>query len=69
MVVLHSLQHSSKYFLFLVKKDTLKLQKFEDNLLLYYKKFLQKLEKYCFQLIKKRGDSRKRTEVSNNIFF
>ncbi|KAJ8978208.1 hypothetical protein NQ317_014724 [Molorchus minor] len=45
-----------------VKKDTLKLQKYEENLLLYYKKFLQKLEKYAYILIKKNGDSRKRTE-------
>ncbi|KAG5884106.1 hypothetical protein JTB14_024146 [Gonioctena quinquepunctata] len=45
-----------------LKKDTLKLQKSEENLLLYYKKFLQKLEKYCFMLMKKRGDTRKRSE-------
>ncbi|XP_066263007.1 nucleolar complex protein 3 [Euwallacea similis] len=45
-----------------LKKDTLKLQKYEENLLLYYKKFLQKLEKYCFWLVKKKGDSRKISE-------
>ncbi|XP_050510797.1 nucleolar complex protein 3 homolog isoform X3 [Diabrotica virgifera virgifera] len=45
-----------------LKKDTLKLQKYEENLLLYYKKFLQKLEKYALVLFKKRGDTRKRSE-------
>lgn len=46
-----------------MKKDTLKLQKYEENLLLYYKKFLLKLEKYCFMLVKKKGDSRRLSEV------
>ncbi|CAG9821319.1 unnamed protein product [Phaedon cochleariae] len=45
-----------------LKKDTLKLQKFEENLLLYYKKFLQKLEKFGYLLMKKRGDTRTRSE-------
>ncbi|ERL92295.1 hypothetical protein D910_09612, partial [Dendroctonus ponderosae] len=45
-----------------LKKDTLKLQKYEENLLLYYKKFLLKLEKYCFMLVKKKGDSRQISE-------
>ncbi|XP_050299793.1 nucleolar complex protein 3 homolog [Anthonomus grandis grandis] len=44
-----------------LKKDTLKLQKYEEMLLLYYKKFLQKLEKYCFLLTKKKGDSKKKS--------
>ncbi|KAJ8923990.1 hypothetical protein NQ315_006766 [Exocentrus adspersus] len=50
-----------------LKKDTLKLQKFEDTLLLYYKKFLQKLEKYSFQLIRRKGDSRKSSEEENKL--
>ncbi|XP_068894937.1 nucleolar complex protein 3 isoform X2 [Tenebrio molitor] len=41
-----------------LKKDTLKLQKYEETLLLYYKKFLQKLEKSSSILIKKKGDNR-----------
>lgn len=45
-----------------LKKDTLKLQKYEETLLLYYKKYLKKLEKCLSVLIKKRGDSRTRTE-------
>ncbi|XP_057663387.1 nucleolar complex protein 3 homolog [Diorhabda carinulata] len=45
-----------------LKKDTLKLQKYEDTLLLYYKKYLQKLEKCSLVLINKKGDSRTRTE-------
>lgn len=40
---------------FTVKKDTLKLHKYEENLLLYYKKYLQKLEKYGYQLFRKKG--------------
>lgn len=44
-----------------LKKDTLRLQKYEDNLLVYYKNFLKKLEKYMFVLVKKVGDSRKRS--------
>ncbi|CAH0550195.1 unnamed protein product [Brassicogethes aeneus] len=45
-----------------LKKDTLKLFKFEENLLQYYKKFLQKLEKYCLLLMKKKGNSKPRSE-------
>nr|XP_023027455.1 nucleolar complex protein 3 homolog [Leptinotarsa decemlineata] len=50
-----------------MKKDTLKLHKYEENLLLYYKKFLQKLEKYCFMLMKKKGDTRKRSEDETKL--
>lgn len=49
---------------FLVKKDTLKLQKYEENLVQYYKKFLQKLEKSTSILLKKKGDTRKFHEVN-----
>ncbi|KAJ3648361.1 hypothetical protein Zmor_020171 [Zophobas morio] len=41
-----------------LKKDTLKLQKYEESLVLYYKKFLQRLEKSSLILVKKKGDSR-----------
>lgn len=44
------------------KKDTLKLYKYEESLVLYYRKFLQKLEKFAAPLFKKRGDTRIRTE-------
>lgn len=47
-----------------LKKDTLKLHKYEETLLGYYRKFLQKLEKFCFMLSKKKGDSRRISEVS-----
>lgn len=46
-----------------LKKDTLKLHKYEETLLGYYRKFLQKLEKFCFMLSKKKGDSRRISEV------
>ncbi|EFA07654.2 nucleolar complex protein 3 [Tribolium castaneum] len=42
-----------------LKKDTLKLQKYEESLVQYYKKFLQKLEKNSSVLLKKKGDTRK----------
>lgn len=42
------------YNVFLVKKDTLKLQKYEETLLQYYKKYLQKLEKFSNVLVKQR---------------
>ncbi|CAG9762116.1 unnamed protein product [Ceutorhynchus assimilis] len=45
-----------------LKKDTLKLQKYEVILLAHYRKFLQKLESYCFMVAKKKGDSRKISE-------
>ncbi|XP_060536038.1 nucleolar complex protein 3 homolog isoform X1 [Cylas formicarius] len=45
-----------------LKKETLKLQKYEESLLAYYRKFLQKIEKYCFFLVKKKGDTRKLSE-------
>lgn len=45
-----------------MKKDTLKLHKYEETLLLYYKKYLQKLERLSGILIKKKGDGRKRTK-------
>lgn len=48
-----------------VKKDTLKLHKYEETLLLYYKKYLQKLEKYGFSIIRKKGQSKFLSEVSN----
>ncbi|RZC32728.1 nucleolar complex protein 3 -like, partial [Asbolus verrucosus] len=41
-----------------MKKDTLKLQRYEENLLQYYKKFLQKLERSSMVLVKKKGDTR-----------
>lgn len=44
-----------------LKKETLKLHKYETILLQFYKKFLQKLEKYADVLKKKMGDSRRRT--------
>lgn len=50
-----------------VKKDTLKLHKYEENLLVYYKKYLQKLEKYCFMIMKKKGDTRKILEEDVKI--
>lgn len=43
----------------LLKKSTLKLRKFETELLQHYKKFLQKLEKACMALQKNRGNSKK----------
>lgn len=49
---------------FLVKKETLKLHKYEENLLLYYKKYLQKLERLSNTLRKKKGDQRQRSEVN-----
>lgn len=55
-----------------MKKDTLKLQKYEENLLLYYRKFLQKLEKYSTILRKKHGNGRVKTDVSTickNVIF
>lgn len=54
---------------FAVKKDTLKLHKYEENLLLYYKKYLQKLERLSNILIKKKGDQRHRSEVSCKKYF
>ncbi|KAL1493764.1 hypothetical protein ABEB36_009457 [Hypothenemus hampei] len=50
-----------------LKKDTLKLQKYEENLLAYYKKFLQKLEKFSFMLVKKKGDTRVLTEEDKKL--
>ncbi|CAG9853869.1 unnamed protein product [Phyllotreta striolata] len=50
-----------------LKKDTLKLKKYEESLLLYYKKFLQKLEKCAFVLFKKKGDTRRRSEEEITI--
>ncbi|CAH1955437.1 unnamed protein product [Acanthoscelides obtectus] len=44
-----------------LKKDTLKLHKYEESLLMYYKQFLKKLEKHLFVLIKKKGDFRKKS--------
>ncbi|XP_044762580.1 nucleolar complex protein 3 homolog isoform X2 [Coccinella septempunctata] len=41
----------------LLKKSTLKLRKFETELLQHYKKFLQKLEKACMALQKKKGNT------------
>lgn len=46
-----------------MKAETAKLHKYEESLLLYYKKYLQKLEGLCGILIKKKGDQRKRSEV------
>nr|CAH7714599.1 unnamed protein product [Callosobruchus chinensis] len=45
-----------------LKKDTLKLHKYEENLLTYYKQFLKKLEKHLFILMKKKGDFRRKSE-------
>lgn len=47
----------------LVKKDTLKLQKFEEVLLQYYKKYLQKLEKFLKVLFRKQNTTGKVSEV------
>ncbi|KRT86468.1 hypothetical protein AMK59_2643, partial [Oryctes borbonicus] len=38
-----------------LKKDTLKLQKYEESLLQYYKKYLQKLEKLISVLFSKKS--------------
>ncbi|GLV36370.1 uncharacterized protein CBL_08862 [Carabus blaptoides fortunei] len=45
-----------------LKKDTLQLQKYENVLLQYYKNYLQRLEKFAMVLVKKKGDSRRRTQ-------
>ncbi|VEN58187.1 unnamed protein product [Callosobruchus maculatus] len=45
-----------------LKKDTLKLHKYEETLLTYYKQFLKKLEKHLFVLMKKKGDFRQRSK-------
>lgn len=52
---------------FSVKKDTLKISKYEEALLQYYKKYLQKLEKFIAILFKKQGDKRERTEVGFHL--
>ncbi|KAK9883997.1 hypothetical protein WA026_004932 [Henosepilachna vigintioctopunctata] len=43
----------------LLKKTTLKLRKFETELLQHYKSYLRKLEKFCMVLQKKKGKSNK----------
>ncbi|XP_025834676.1 nucleolar complex protein 3 homolog isoform X3 [Agrilus planipennis] len=44
-----------------LKKETFKLQKYENTLLLCYKRFLKKLEKYMGKLIRKKGNTQKPT--------
>lgn len=61
--IINSMDWSFCYFL-VVKKDTLKLYKYEETLLLYYKKYLQRLEKFGYSLIRKKGQTKHLSEVS-----
>ncbi|CAH0760498.1 unnamed protein product [Diatraea saccharalis] len=50
-----------------LKKDTLSLYKYEKELMEFYKRYLQRLEKSAMVLRRKKGDNRKPDEASVNL--
>ncbi|CAG5056840.1 unnamed protein product [Parnassius apollo] len=50
-----------------LKKDTLALYKYEKELLEFYKRYLQRLEKAAFVLRRKKGDNRKLEESTKSL--
>ncbi|XP_059051759.1 nucleolar complex protein 3 homolog [Achroia grisella] len=50
-----------------LKKDTLAMYKYEKELLEFYKRYLQRLEKACTVLRRKKGDTRKVDESSLSL--